>query len=332
MSKIILSEQGSTPSTPSTGKSTFYIGSDGRARLVDDGGNERILEASGLLAGSGLNTNADFTVDVGIGFGLNLSTSGINVDQAVLDTRYRTSGANLEAAGDVARVSTLVSGHTLGWNGTSWVNSNPGAGGGGGGNDTLTINSTDKVEVGIIIFNSGLTGDVSDVTLPSFDTGFHRLEIECWIRSDRAADQEAMGIEFNSDTTDSNYIDLERSQNNSTPSTVSATTRLAFVVPAASAAAGQAGYARIAIFQPSSSSFFKNFKVEYDAPGGTTKSASTRNMTWLNTAAITAIKIINNNSANMISGSLIRMTGYKDVDAVNGTLGDATIVAGLISS
>lgn len=40
-------------------------------------------------------------------------------------SEVQVSGANLEAAGDVARVSTLVSGHILGFNGTNWVNTTP---------------------------------------------------------------------------------------------------------------------------------------------------------------------------------------------------------------
>ena len=44
MSKIILSEQASQPTTPSVGKATFYVGSDGRARLINDDGVVRILE------------------------------------------------------------------------------------------------------------------------------------------------------------------------------------------------------------------------------------------------------------------------------------------------
>lgn len=180
----------------------------------------------------------------------------------------------------------------------------PTSSGGGSGTSSLTK-----------LYDSTVTGsDVAsiDTGAASIAAGYTMLGLVFYGRTARVATSDEVWIQFNADAT-ANY-DWQRvggASATASASTIATDNGLDALLPAASATANYFGIVNMTIPNYDGTVGFKVASwTDGVANGGVILNANTRVGTWKSTAAITRIKVISLNAANIKVGSRLIVYGY----------------------
>tara|TARA_R110002020_G_scaffold74200_6_gene190113 strand:+ start:2752 stop:7779 length:5028 start_codon:yes stop_codon:yes gene_type:complete len=159
-----------------------------------------------------------------------------------------------------------------------------------------------------LIERQELSGTAASVTFDYIPQTYDHLELIVYARTDRSAANDVVKMEFNGDTTTTNY-DHQEIQGSST--TVSSNTdgnnnRIG-VFPAATEGANEFGVATVTTYNYTKTDRHKHTMVTM----GTTERVLSYSKRWENTAAITQIVVKPNTGPNFIAGSTFELRGIR---------------------
>jgi hypothetical protein len=156
-----------------------------------------------------------------------------------------------------------------------------------------------------------LTADAASVTFSDISQDYDHLRIEAYVRGDTVAVAESFALEFNSDTTSSNYhTQISAGENGAANVTEAANNAVgAYVADSGPSNA----YTMNRLFIPEYAIASRVKYAENDIShnyGADSISVGKRSMIWDTTDAITAIRIVTS-SNNFVAGTTVRLIGIK---------------------
>ena len=164
-----------------------------------------------------------------------------------------------------------------------------------------------------------VTFDLSSLTIPA---GTTHLRLNSYARSDRSANSAGINVQFNGDTTNTNY---NRQTLVGRSTTVAAAIETesngrSGRIPAASSTANEFGSSTTLIPWYASSSFRQQTAVFAGAETHADLGVRLIGGDWENTAAITSIAAICSNSANFVAGSIFELEAITHPSGWSGTV------------
>ncbi len=162
----------------------------------------------------------------------------------------------------------------------------------------------------VVISDQLLAGTASTVSFTSIAASWRDLELVIVARGDTAAVSILGLVQFNTDSTSTNYKAERHTANaaSSTAALVTTDSGFGLTFPAASTTAGYAGFARVAIPNYVGAVFNKNMIGQNTFYNSTDYVVSLRSGHWLNTAAINRIDVAAS-AGNFIIGSRFTLLG-----------------------
>jgi len=163
----------------------------------------------------------------------------------------------------------------------------------------------------VLIAESTPTG-TGTVTWDSISNRYSSLQIEIVGRTDKAATASGMNLFFNNDTTATNYCRVSTTGSGTTIGTGTAANADCLALAAGSATASYPGICSVFIPYYKSTTFMKlaQVRVSYRLADDTTSLyMNLQDLFWENTAAISRIDIVVDDSSNYVAGSTFRLYG-----------------------
>jgi hypothetical protein len=184
----------------------------------------------------------------------------------------------------------------------------------GTANQLLRVNSgataAEWASVGRVLISEA-TPTGTSVSFTSIPNTYKSLYLEYVARSDRSGQTtEVLNLEFNADTTATNYRRQRLSAIGAAASAATGDDNTFAGIPAVNATAGQACYGWCRVIQYAGTAFNKIYINTFlYRSAATTNELSLYSAEWESTNAITRIDIVTVNGSNFVSGTTFRLYG-----------------------